>query len=183
MINLLPLENKIAIKKEYLRRILVVGGIFLFSIIILGNILTFSIFFLMDKQEKEYSSSLAMTNIHLSKENKDEIEAFVLDINSKTGDFLESQSKLRSMSGIIKEIISAKEGPIKIENISFSRGDGKKIKDNISVKGVGATRAGLLKFIENLERSRMFSGVQSPVANLLRERNINFSLLIELYEK
>lgn len=178
MINLLPPENKIAIKKEYLRRLVVVFGIFLLSIILVIVILLITLFFIVSNQKKAQDESAFLVKEHLSLQNEVEISSLVSEINSKISLLSNNQKNARRVSEILEKIIGIKTKETKITLFSF---DGSKV----SINGISETRTDLINFIEDLKKEPVFLKVNSPLSNFLKEGNVEFNIVIELsgYEK
>lgn len=178
MINLLPAENKIAIKKEYLRRLAAVFGIFLLSAILVIAILLITLFFIASNQKKAQDESIFLIREHLSLQNEAEISSLVSEINSKISLLGNNQKNARRASEILEKIIGIKTKKIKITSLSFDSG-------KISIYGISETRTDLINFIENLKKEPAFLRVNSPLSNFLKEGNVEFSVVIELsgYEK
>ena len=177
MINLLPPENKIAIKKEYLRRLVVVFGIFLLSIILVIAVLLITLFFIVNNQKKAQDESVFLKE-HLSLQNEAEINSLVSEINSKISLLNNNQKNTKRVSEILEKVISTKTKEIKITFLSFD-------SNKVSIYGTSETRTDLINFIEDLKKEPVFSRVNFPLSNFLKEGNVEFNIVIELsgYEK
>jgi len=178
MINLLPPENKIAIKKEYLRRLVVVFGIFLLSIILVIAVLLITLFFIVNNQKKAQDEAVFLVKEHLSLQNEAEISSLVSEINSKISLLSNNKKNAKRVSEIIEKIIGIKTKEIKITSLSFD-------SSKISIYGTSETRTDLINFIEDFKKEPVFSRVNFPLSNFLKEGNVEFNIVIELsgYEK
>lgn len=67
-------------------------------------------------------------------------------------------------------------------NISFVSFSANKNTREILLRGVAGTRVDLLKFMKNLEDSKLFEIVESPLSNLLTKEDLAFDLKMKLYE-
>ena len=76
MINLLPIEDKILIRKEYLRRLSVIIGIFLFGFICIAAILLYPSYFLLVSQKKILENRLAVLQQSFEIKNADKFFYF-----------------------------------------------------------------------------------------------------------
>jgi hypothetical protein len=176
MVNLLPVENKVSIKKEYLRRLVVVFGLFSFVTIIIAILLLVFLLFLVNKEKNDYSTYLSLEKKHLTFLDEEEVVSFVTDTNSKTAVFEKNSKESKKASDTIEKIIKAKTKGITIDRFSLNGGD-------MSFSGTAQIRSDLSFFIDNLKKEPSFEKVDSPISNFLKENDINFNISIILYEK
>jgi hypothetical protein len=171
--NFLPEEDKRKIKKEYLRRFFVVVGIFSFSAISIGVILllSFSVF-LMD-QEYSLERLLAVSEERLSRGKIENIIFLAEELNTKISLLDSGQKNIGEKSAFIKIILEEKTNKIKINDFFFD-------KEKILIQGISENRQNLLSFVDSLRKKKDFKKVESPVSNLIKERDIEFKLTIEL---
>jgi len=176
MVNLLPIENKIAIKKEYLRRLIVAFGLFSLATVLIAVLLLVFLLFLVNKEKADYSAYLSLEQKHLDFLDEGEVIPFVTDVNSKTAAFEANSDNRKKASDAIKMIIGAKAKGITINNFSLSGKD-------ISLGGTAATRNDLSFFVDNLKKEPLFEKIDSPLSNFLKEKDIRFNISISFYEK
>jgi len=176
MINVLPIKNKIAIKREYLKRLLIVFGIFSFIVFFIAIIFSALIFFLVNKEKKNSAEYLSLVEKHSTLSDGEGISSFISEINSKVKIYEENKRTGRIINEVVKKIIEVKPAGIKINSFSFK-------KNNISFAGISETRSELIYFSDKLKNSGEFKKINSPLSNFLKEKNIEFNISIELYEK
>ena len=80
------------------------------------------------------------------------------------------------ISIFISAILGNKPEAVKIEIISFDKLA--KIP-KVSLQGKSPRREELLTFIENMEKEKLIKKVHSPITNILRDKDIEFSLIVE----
>lgn len=184
--NFLPRENQILIKKQYVRKTFAFSEIIILFLMFANLILLFpSRLFLkislenLERQIKTASQSSIFLRFS-------EIQASLEKFNSEITLLDKRESEVKNSTPALKKITDSKrEGAgdkISIEFISFE--NDKKIPaeqpNKIIIQGKADNRAVLLKFIKTLEKEETFAQVQSPAANLLKEKDINYSLSIFL---
>lgn len=169
--NFLPEEEKILLKKEYLRRVLVVAGIFVFISVFLNITLLAPLFLNFKIQENELKKRLDLSQKNLSAIDSKETTSFIKEINEKISilDF----SNIPTKSELVKKIISLKPEPVRLNNISISQTD-------VIIKGKADRRTDFVNFVDSLKMEKTFQKVDSPVSNLVKEKDIEFSLTISL---
>jgi Tfp pilus assembly protein PilN len=171
--NFLPEENKIAIKKEYLRRLFMVASFFIFSSILIGIILLSSTFLLLKGQKEDLERQLSLSQQRLAKSEAKDTVNIVQELNKKISILENGQKNISEKSAIIKNIISRKPEKITISGFLFD-------KNKISIQGFSDRRDNMLNFINSLKQEKSFKKVESPISNLLKEKDIEFSISIEL---
>lgn len=83
-------------------------------------------------------------------------------------------------SDVFDRVLLQKPTDVFLKEVSFS---GEVTKDAIglvTLRGVAKNRAGLVSFIEALRKEPLFFNIDSPVSNLLKEQNLDFSLTISI---
>lgn len=179
MINLLPAEDKIFIRREYLRRWLVLSGVFIFVFICSAVILFLPPYFFLSSQETNFKNQLSIVSKGLERADTEKIESSIRDLNAKLKSFGSQEEKLRQISALIQEILKAKSSNIRLIGFNFQKQSGEK-KDTLTFQGIADNRNALLDFEKSLEVIKGIQKVNSPASNLLKQENIDFSLIIEL---
>ncbi|NOY35479.1 MAG: hypothetical protein GXP44_00955 [bacterium] len=180
MINLLPLKDKIKAKKEYLRRLFLVFGVLsLFSA--LGAVaLLLPLSYLVSVQKKGYERQAAFLEKQLDLSDSAEVIPAVKDLNSKIALLKKNRENSPSVAEIIRKIILNKNGGISLRAFSYDGNFQKEYAGRISAAGFSATRENLLDFMSALKGEDFFASVELPPANLLKEKNIEFSVIIKI---
>ncbi len=171
--NFLPEENKIIIKKEYFRRISIIIGFFFFFLILTSILFLFSLFLLLRGQQESFYRQLGFSEQRLARSEAKDIIPLIKDLNDKVFLLESSQKNAVEKSAIIKNILSRKPEKITISEFLFD-------KNKISIHGFSDTRDNMLGFINSLKEEKSFKKVEAPISTLLKEKNIEFSVSIEL---
>lgn len=171
--NFLPEEDKRKIKKEYLRRLFVIIGIFSFSAISIGIILLLPPSIFLKDQKHNLERQLVISEERLSRGKIENTISLAEEINTKISLLDSGQKNVGEKSAFIKIILEEKTNKIKINDFFFAQG-------KVLIQGLSENRQNLLSFIDSLRKKKDFKKVESPVSNLIKERDIEFNLTIEL---
>lgn len=175
--NFLPDENKIFLKKEYIRRLFALFGFGFFIIVLIGIVLLLFPFLSLKVQQKIFESQLLVSEKRLSSNNINDILPVTEDLNKKILIFEEIPKDSIEKSSIVRNIINRKTSAIKISSIFF---DKEKDKEKITIRGVAERRDDMLYFIDSLKAEKLFKKVELPVSSLLKDKDVDFAINIEL---
>ncbi len=170
--DFLPEEDKKKIRREYHRRFFFVAGLFSFFAILMGVILLLSIVFSFKSQEEGLSRQIKISEERFKFGGTESIIPLVKELNSKIS-FLDKEYKnIRENSSIIKGILENKPGGVQINSFSIET-------SKVTLSGSSNTRDNFLLFINNLKKED-FKKVESPINNIIKEKDIEFTINIEL---
>lgn len=178
MINLLPKEDRVLMKKEYLRRLLVLVGIFCFSFICIAILLLLPSYFLAISQRKTFENRLKAGAESLNRQDMPAIEAEVVGLNAKLAFFAGQQDETQ-LSKIIERIAENRGKNILLTYFSYQKGK-ESGNDIFLLQGRALTRKDFLSFVESLRKMEEIKNIESPPSNLLKTENILFVLNLEL---
>jgi predicted membrane protein len=177
MINLIPIEEKKNIKKDFYLRLLTIFFVLLsFSVLIILVTLFPSYF------NSYVKNNSATTKLEAQKHEPmplldQETSRVIKEVNNKLS-LIENIEKNRFLvsQNVISEIMVKKMSDIKITRISYET-DIQKTK-KISIYGIAPSRERLLIFRETLEDDPVFSKVDLPISNFIKGSNIQFFLTL-----
>lgn len=178
MINLLPNENKIANKKNYLTRLFVVIGAFSFIIIIISFILFLPVFFSLFFEGRDLASQLDFMKKSDVLAETESIHSDLKELNSKLSLYEKNKSEAVVLSALIEKIVYLKTGGIKINNFEYKKDKNK--GGSITIDGKSDSRSSLISFKKKMEDDGAFNNISSPLSNLLKDADITFNITIEL---
>ena len=176
MINLLPYDEIEKLGREHLGRFAVVAGLSLSGIVAIGLILLVPSYLFLLYEKRELGRELELTYRSLEMSEVDYIESEIANFNAALGIFEKNEREIRPVASILEKILSFRPDTMRFESIGYSRTKG----ERISVKGRVSSREVFLDFVARLETSGLFKKVDSPVSNLLREKDVDFSLILEI---
>lgn len=176
--NLLPEENKILFKKYYLRKFFAVFGVLFFFIIAAGSAVLIPTYSLVLSYKGDLSRELA----YLKKDGESANTAAALEIKKLNIrlDSVEKMSKAKKLNLIFKNIFDKKNTGIRITYFSYEKSKEPGGEDKIYLSGKAETRDELLLFENSLKKEMGDKKVVSPVSNLIREKDFDFSLILNM---
>lgn len=174
--NFLPEENKASIRKEYLRRIVLVSGLFFAVIFVAATALLVPVIVFLSGYKTNVdrhvlSGSQKMSQIDIKEANEDikKINYHISILENKKNDY--------RLSPIFSKILNKKTASVRITRLTYE-----KLKegnnDKIFISGKVGLRQDLLDFEKSLKNEFGEQNVVSPITNLLKEREADFSLNI-----
>ncbi len=173
MINLLPKEEKDLLVKMRLIRFVTLSSTFLFYTGIIASIALLPSYVLSVSKEKDIVILYEKLQLEESTKESNSLNVVVGDINQKLS-LLPGDDPKRFSETFFEPIISRKGGAVSITSISYSKNTEGAFVGRIS--GVASTRSGLLLFVDELKKIPDFSEVSVPISNLVKDRDIAFSL-------
>ena len=166
--NLLPFQEKKALQYEDARRIILLFAVSLVGILLIGIILLFPSYIshMLERRELEYRLAVVDEAV-----NKLEVQRTLTRVAS-TKSALTMIQNFALISGRLPAFLhffAAEKSGIRITTISAHR------DATVTITGSANTRSNLLDFEKSLRDANMFQELHSPISNILREVNINFT--------
>lgn len=175
MINLLPIEEKKNLTKEFNFRVV---SFYFFTVAIcflIGAIALLPSYFFFSLKETIASNKLeAIKALPLPVSDKENTN-IIKDTNKKITTIENTEkTQFSVLDKVINEIISKKMPDIKLNFISYNI-DKEGVKQ-ITLKGIAPDRERLLVFRRALENDTLFSKVDLPISNFIKGSNIDFNM-------
>ena len=176
MLELLPKNQKKALKREYFRRILVVA-LLLLSAVGASSLVSLSPSYFLSL-EKEKIVAKKFEEIEKSRKTTMDDKEFQFDIKNlkEMVDLLNPSEKIISIGDFIANIVNNKNYGIKIYGITANYY--KKDKYQIIVNGNATSRDMLKSFVENLQGNGLFENIDLPISNFTKIANIDFNITL-----
>ncbi|NQU77766.1 PilN domain-containing protein [Candidatus Falkowbacteria bacterium] len=170
-LNLLPPEQKEKVKKMAIYTVIenLIAGLFI-TIAFLGIILLLSKN-ILEKKYAYYTASVVTPSYQTLILNQN-----IKKINSELQTISSVQTNFKKWSIMLVELDKLIPDNIQITYLDLKSQEQE--EDTLKVlemKGKAITREKLLAFQENLENSSLFTQVESPISNILEQKNINFN--------
>lgn len=175
MINLIPIEEKKEIKKNFYFRFLTVSFIMLCFCNIILIVAMFPSYIISLEKKNSINKKLENEKNEFVPEIDQKAVISIKELNSKLSLIEKAKENQFVFSEkVIDKIISNKLSGIKIKSFFYQNDiiDGKKI----NISGVAQDREQLLSFRQSLENSNSFKSVDLPISNFVKGRNIEFNL-------
>lgn len=170
MINLLPAEARKGLARERFGRFLFVAGIALFCLSVSGAGLFGLTFFSLNLQKNEFVRELEAAQKNPTLPRVKAVEASISQLNERLRFFSRSLKRENTVTRVLKEVIFVRTPSVVINEISF-RGSAE-----FNVAGNAGTRNDLLEFIRRIEANDVVDEITSPISNLIKDRDIDFTL-------
>lgn len=181
MANLLPPEDQRRIKHDRIKKLIVVVSFGVALVFAAGILLLLPLFFSLRFQKASFVEQLETVKQKPVFAQVENIEKSIDDLNVKLQAFQSNQDKTQNISPVLVELFSLADSSININSLAFTNTNSK-LPPQLSIRGVVDNRDNLLEFIDLLEQSPFFSAVNSPLTNLLKEFDIEFSLTLNIDE-
>jgi len=177
MINLLPPTEKQELKYYYIFHFILAIGIYCILFIFILTALNIGIFYFLKFYEKSLNANIEAS---LSDEDIKEIkllEEKFIDFNNKLIIFKTETSRKRAYEFFRKFSQDLPEN-IKVIGLTYSVDDKNNFK--IFFQGYAPTREAFLAFIENLKADKTYKNIVSPIQNIIKPIDVEFSINFEL---
>lgn len=175
MFNLLPGSIKREIVSEYRIRRVVVILIFVILTQILTMISLFPSWVVSRTREQGVSLELEKTRKSDLSSDANGIKDKIKLINNEVN-LLSTSLEYPRLSPFIDYVLSKKTSSIKLNSFSYNDGN----SWTLSIKGVSSSRESLVEFVDSLKSENIFKSVDLPVSNLAKNRNIDFSITLNI---
>lgn len=176
MIDLSPPLVKKVVIRERVRRFIVGSGFVIVAILVVGIILLLPSYFFIVFENKEVKRQQDALERTLEREGAPIIEQELSDLMSRASRVMRN-SEILPISPALHGIIREAGSDIFFSSLSFVRSDSEMRFD---ISGIAQQRSSFLSFLEKLREQQFV--VNSSPENLLRERNLAFTISIIVYE-
>lgn len=177
MINLLPLEKQEIIYKEKRRRFLMAFGLGFAFVLFWGFILALPSFFYLTSKERELSRELkALEDSRILKDVKS-IEEEIQNLSQKLTLEKQNRQKTQVPSVFLEKILSLKPQGLSINSLSYNQAPA---QSAVSIRGSAQKRSILIDFADKLKKEPLIKNVNFPITNILKETNIEFTIIAEI---
>ncbi len=180
MINLLPPEKIKQVFHDYLsRRRLVAVGLFL-SLVIIILILLATAYVLIKADAVALERALQAERSAVSSAESEELKSRVTDLKQRSGIILEAISPSLELSFLLERIINQLPEGVKITQFNYERVGVDEV--NLRLEGFSDWRQNLLDFVAILDGDDVFTTIESPVSNLIKDRASPFVIIINIHD-
>jgi Tfp pilus assembly protein PilN len=176
MLNLLPEENKKELAIEYRRRRAMVSLGFLAALFLATLLLFLPALIVSYNKKNQVSNNYQLIKVASTIRDYDSLRTVIDDVRSKLL-LLKPSDNRAYIHDELQAIISQKSRAISITGFDFKPAPPAG-KTEISLIGKATSREELVAFSRALEQSPLFSKVEVPVSDLVRGRDIDFSIKI-----
>lgn len=177
MINLLPAEARRELARERFGRLLMVVAVALLGLSISGAGLLFLTFVSLGPRQNELARELEVAKKSPALLRVEEVEGGIGKLNGMLRAFSRDLKRENKISHILEKVISARTSSVTINEINYTS------PAEFNLSGRAGARNDLIKFIERIETSDFVDKVNSPISNLLEDRDIDFTLSFTVHSE
>ncbi|TAK57035.1 hypothetical protein EPO17_03075 [Patescibacteria group bacterium] len=174
MYHFLPLAEKKLLRREYRIRFATVVLATLSFLVVLGGAFLLPSWFLADIKEQTVEKRMEIVQNAMAKKQDQQLN-LVLENTKRELKLLRTGEDFLPFRGVLEAIIDNKTFGVSLQKFSFGRisveGD-----MAVIVQGVSRDRDALVNFRKNLEREKMFTRVDLPIASLAKGRDAEFNI-------
>jgi len=181
MSNLLPPETKKEITKEQHLRTAVVG-LFLLAVLLVVSVVWLTPAYILSKNKYDITEKeLNAIKKEISSVQLEDSIILIEDINNKLAVLTEGIPLENHAHNIIIDILEHKKDNIKITDIIYDKSP---TEIRVLLNGEAFNRESLSSFVREIEKNELFSRVELPISDFVKETNLDFSLtLYIIYEQ
>jgi hypothetical protein len=175
MLNLLTLEEKRSIKREYRVRVaaVIAAGLFFVSVFAIAGLLP--AYFHVTVNLKIKNTDLENLAVSSEREGDDSV-ALALKSTDTILSFIGNKDNDEKLATVlIQDTLKVRPSGVRVTTLSFDVSEGNKI---ITVRGIADTRASLIEFSRNLGNQPGFLAANVPAEDLAQATNIDFRLTV-----
>jgi len=173
MANLLPDKIKKTTERERLGRFIVVlccSTAVILAVIMISLVPSFFLVsFATDNLEKRKQSAEELAEV----KGLGGLELEIERLNNLLDLLKQGSQQIRTVSDDFFNVLSQVSLPVRLDSFNFSG-------PFLIIGGHSSTRNDLVDFIDALKVSGHFKNIDSPVSNLLLEKDVDFSIVLEL---
>jgi len=175
MLNLLPNEEKINIRKRYIARFVLVSSTMFFLVVFMAIFFLFPIYYLSDAKHQAVLNRAEIIKSEEISTGSDKFKEVINLLNNKISILNTNNNDSVTPHEVIRIITRHTSEKLKIKGIFYD-----KIEDGsilITLRGVSDDRESLFSFVKTLEGEDKLSA-NLPVSNLVKGQDIDFSIQV-----
>lgn len=177
MINLLPEEKLLTLRADYEARRFAVGSALFFSWLVVAAVVAGSVYLsfrterlVLVGQLESASSSPGEIATSTAGPSLGQIRADVIAL---------TQIEKRRLwpSSVLEGVLSVRPPGVRLLRLALETEANQFV---LNLSGLALSRTDLLNFVDRLKRDEVWATVDSPVSNLIKDKNVEFTLKLTL---
>jgi hypothetical protein len=175
--SLLPQTYQTTIRREkILRAVCVALGMTIAALVMLIVLLLPSYFFLVFSRD-DVLRRLDAEQTTFARRDVKPLEAEIETANQTVATYLQGRSKHKNFAPLLVALSEITAPTVHLGQITIRQGSGKYVME---LSGRAGTRDDFLEYLRQLRAHQMFDSVSSPVSNLLKEKDVAFTLVADI---
>lgn len=168
-LNLLPPEEKSLLQINQIQRWVVFYGSAVLSSLLIFIILLAVIWFSIFIQAESIDASLDVAKQSQQGQKLKTQQDLTKELNVKIERINQFQKNHKSYSTILFTLAKIMPSGTRLDRLTIDE------KNKMTISGYASRREELLELKDSLEKSDIFAEIDNPLANLIKQANINFS--------
>ncbi len=178
MINVLPEQQKKALHKEYLFRLISTYFFLIAVLTIMSTMLLLPTYLLSDSKENVLKNELEKFNKENQELATDDLQKIISDINTKLT-LLDTGIIHKEVSqGVVNKFLNISHDKIYIDKIFYT--SSKDDNGTLEIGGMAVNRTTLNNFKTALDKSGLYLGVDLPISNFVKATDIDFNIKLKI---
>lgn len=179
MINVLPEQEKIDLRREYYMRVATVSLNILTLLSLLASLLLVPPYILSASKENSVKNTLAIINNENPEISLNDLNTFIEKINSTLSLFINNTVKRNVLEDVYMPVLNSQPSNISIAQLLFAEHGGNGVAE-LDLHGVAQDRDALQSFKDILIKSGKFTSVDIPISSFVKKNNIDFTVTLIL---
>ncbi|MDZ7799121.1 MAG: hypothetical protein U5L76_06005 [Patescibacteria group bacterium] len=170
-LNLLSNQKKKELKEYKILNTFRIASYLVIVFLVLIIMSLYGVSYYLSNQVKEISDKNEASQNRQSQEGNISYSKTISEINSDIQDIKKIQSDYIIFSDYLKDYTKIIPSDLKLTNLSVNNET-----NLIQIKGLAPTREVFLQFKTNLENSNLIKEIDSPISNLIKKVNVDFTI-------
>ena len=178
MINLLLPADRLARRRDYHRRRFILTGFLLATLLVVASLIVGSFYLRLVTERRQLERELAQVLGAVDVRRFDRLQAELTESAKRLATFRRWSETDHQTAALLTSLVDLRPAGVSLGSIHYLRhsdADGV-----IKMAGQAATRAVLLDWVAALKSESSFSRVESPVSDLIKNRQVDFDITLDV---
>lgn len=178
MINLLLPENKKRLALEYHQRVALIYLLSLIGLLLVALVVLGSFYLSLVIEKKSLVDSGKTGSKYFDTEDLADYSGNILRVNKMITLLTTNRNQLHQVTEVLDRLVEARPAGIKLTSLSVGRQDDGRWA--AVIQGISSQRKNIINLIDSLKKDPLFSVVDSPFSNLIKDGRSDFIMTVFL---
>ena len=174
-LNLLPSQEKKELKTAEMNQWFILFGGWLFFFLIIFILLCLSVYFYLSILVRAQNDLMEAQERHNKTQELAQFEKQIQEANQSVSQVYGLQKGLKSLTPVLEELVGLAPEGVSLTDFSYE-----KSFSRIELNGRALLREQFLIFQKKIEESPDFTDIDSPISNLLKQKDVDFVLSFKI---